>query len=68
MTGWRRFELPQGARNECREIRQEGIRCFLRRGAAGGSGSGRASTSTLDDEQHASRHATRKINEWLLHG
>ncbi|MFF0190301.1 WGR domain-containing protein [Streptomyces sp. NPDC005244] len=66
VTDWRRFELLQGARTEYREIRQEGIRCFLRWGAIGASG--KASTSTLDDEQHASRHASRKINEWLRKG
>lgn len=66
MTGWRRFELLQGAKSEYREIRQERIRCFLRWGAVGTRG--KASTSTLDDEQHASRHASRKINEWLRKG
>ncbi|MFD9003031.1 WGR domain-containing protein [Streptomyces sp. NPDC059582] len=63
---WRRFELLQGAKSEYREVRQEGIRCFLRWGATGTSG--KASTSTLDDEQHAGRHASRKINAWLRKG
>ncbi|MDX3074055.1 WGR domain-containing protein [Streptomyces sp. MI02-7b] len=66
VTGWRRFELLQGAETEYREIRQEGIRCFLRWGGTGTSG--KAGTSTLDDEQHAGRHASRKINEWLRKG
>ncbi|MFJ9447383.1 WGR domain-containing protein [Kitasatospora sp. NPDC101235] len=66
MTDWRRFELLQGTRSEYREIRQEGIRCFLRWGASGTSG--KASTSTLNDEQHARRHASRKINDWLRKG
>lgn len=66
MTGRRRFELPQGAKTQYREIRQEGIRCFLRWGATGTSG--KASTSTLNDEEHARRHARRKIDEWLRKG
>ncbi|MFG2439706.1 hypothetical protein [Streptomyces sp. NPDC048508] len=66
MAVWRRFELFHGGKTEYREIRQEGIRCSLRWGAK--ETSSRASTSTLDDEQHASRHASRKINEWLRKG
>ncbi|WP_405009045.1 hypothetical protein [Kitasatospora sp. NBC_01539] len=66
MTGWRRFELPHGPGSGYREIRQEGIRCFLRWGAATTGGKG--STSTLDDERHARRHASRKVDAWLRKG
>lgn len=66
MAGWRRFERVQGGTSEYREIHREGIRCFLRWGAAGTGG--KASTSTLLDEEHARRHASRKIGEWLRKG
>ncbi|MDX2642566.1 WGR domain-containing protein [Streptomyces sp. PA03-1a] len=66
MTRWRRFEAPGAGRTEYREIRQEGIRCFLRWGSVGANGKG--STSTLDDEEHARRHAARKAGEWLRKG
>ncbi|MDX2847065.1 WGR domain-containing protein [Streptomyces sp. PA03-3a] len=66
MTRWRRFESPGTGKPEYREIRQEGIRCFLRWGQVGGRGKG--STSTLNDEEHARRHAARKIGEWLRKG
>ncbi|WP_431966039.1 WGR domain-containing protein [Actinacidiphila sp. bgisy160] len=66
MARWRRFESPGAGGTEYREIRQEGIRCFLRWGSVGANDTG--STSTLDDEEHARRHAARKIGEWLRKG
>ncbi|MEV0411409.1 WGR domain-containing protein [Streptomyces sp. NPDC050448] len=66
VAGWRRFERLQGDGSEYREIRRNGIRCFLRWGAVGTGG--KASTSTLLDAEHAGRHASRKINEWLRKG
>ncbi|MFF7209526.1 WGR domain-containing protein [Streptomyces sp. NPDC008238] len=66
MTGWRRFESAGEGSPEYREIRQEGIRCFLRWGPVGGTG--KSSTSTLVDEEHARRHAARKAAEWLRKG
>ncbi|RKN43956.1 WGR domain-containing protein [Streptomyces hoynatensis] len=65
MTGWRRFER-QEATLEYWEIRQEGIRCFLRWGSD--RTPGKASTSILDDEEQAQRHAARKINDRLRKG
>ncbi|WP_255310690.1 WGR domain-containing protein [Streptomyces viridosporus] len=62
MTRWRRFER-QAAPLEYWEIRQEGIRCFLRWGSD--RTPGRASTTVLDDEEQARRHAVRKINDRL---
>ncbi|MGG8407896.1 WGR domain-containing protein [Streptomyces sp. 12297] len=66
MTGWRRFEFLAEGKRAYREIKQEGIRCFIRWGSVGGSG--KASASTLNDEEHARRHAARKINELLRKG
>ncbi|MFK0170545.1 WGR domain-containing protein [Streptomyces sp. NPDC090306] len=68
MTGWRRFERQetQDAAPGYWEIRQEGIRCFLRWGSD--RTPGRASTTILDDEQQAGRHAARKINDRLRKG
>ncbi|PZG20938.1 WGR domain-containing protein [Nonomuraea aridisoli] len=65
MAGWRRFERQEAAL-EYWEIRQEGIRCFLRWGSD--RTPGKASTSVLDDEEQARRHAARKINEHLRKG
>ncbi|MGF1430547.1 WGR domain-containing protein [Kitasatospora sp. LaBMicrA B282] len=65
-TQWRRFERSAGDWSEYREIRREGIRCFLRWSAS--RRVGKASTSTLDDEQRAARHAERKVSEWLRKG
>ncbi|MGI5136976.1 MULTISPECIES: WGR domain-containing protein [unclassified Streptomyces] len=65
MARWRRFER-QEATLEYWEIRQEGIRCFLKWGSDRTPGKG--STTTLDDEEQARRHATRKINERLRKG
>lgn len=65
MTRWRRFEREE-ATPEYWEIRQEGIRCFLRWGFD--RTAGKASTTTLDDEEQARRHAVRKINERLRKG
>ncbi|MFD7988144.1 WGR domain-containing protein [Kitasatospora indigofera] len=65
MTTWRRFER-QEATLEFWEIRQEGIRCFLRWGSDRTSGKG--STTVLDDEEQARRHTARKINERLRKG
>ncbi len=64
--GWRRFERLSGGKSEYREISQEGIRCSVRWGSVGGSR--KASTSTLNDEKHARRHAARKIGELLRKG
>lgn len=68
MTGWRRFErqATHDAALEHWEIRQEGIRCFLRWGSDRTSGG--ASTTILDDEEQARRHAVRKINDRLRKG
>ncbi|MFB7333208.1 WGR domain-containing protein [Streptomyces adustus] len=65
MTSWRRFERHE-ATLEYWEIRQEGIRCFLRWGS--GRTPGKASTTTLEDEERARGHAARKINERLRKG
>jgi predicted DNA-binding WGR domain protein len=65
MTRWRRFER-QEAMLEYWEIRQEGIRCFLRWGSDRTPCKG--STTILDDEGQARRHAVRKINERLRKG
>ncbi|MFG2825491.1 WGR domain-containing protein [Kitasatospora sp. NPDC048365] len=65
MAGWRRFEQHETAL-EYWEIRQEGIRCFLRWGSD--RAPGKASTSVLDDEEQARRHAARKINDRLRKG
>ncbi|MCU7820254.1 WGR domain-containing protein [Kitasatospora sp. DSM 101779] len=65
MTRWRRFER-QEATLEYWEIRQEGIRCFLRWGSD--RTPGKASTTILDDEEQARRHAVRKINDRLRKG
>lgn len=65
MTGWRRFERRE-ATLEYWEIRQEGIRCFIRWGSDGRARKG--STSVLDDEEKARRHAARKINGRLRKG
>ncbi|MFC3578440.1 WGR domain-containing protein [Streptomyces yaanensis] len=65
MSGWRRFER-QGATLEYWEIRQEGIRCFIRWGSD--PAPGKASTSVLDDEERARCHAARKINDRLRKG
>ncbi|MER6298202.1 WGR domain-containing protein [Kitasatospora sp. NPDC001539] len=65
MTRWRRFER-QGAAMEYWEIRQEGIRCFLRWGSD--RTSGKASTTILDDEEQARRHAVRKVDDRLRKG
>ncbi|MGW9026261.1 WGR domain-containing protein [Streptomyces sp. NPDC055722] len=65
MTRWRRFER-QEATLEYWEIRQEGIRCFLRWGSD--RTPGKASTTMLDDEEQARRHAARKINDRLRKG
>ncbi|MBD0694809.1 WGR domain-containing protein [Streptomyces sp. CBMA123] len=65
MTTWRRFERQEDAR-EFWEIRQEGIRCFLRWGSDRTSGKG--STTILHDEEQARRHTARKINERLRKG
>ncbi|MFB7665858.1 WGR domain-containing protein [Kitasatospora sp. NPDC056138] len=65
VTRWRRFER-QEATLEYWEVRQEGIRCFLRWGSD--RTPGRASTSMLDDEEQARRHAARKINDRLRKG
>ncbi|MEU6371208.1 WGR domain-containing protein [Streptomyces sp. NPDC046931] len=65
MTRWRRFER-QEATLQYWEIRQEGIRCFLRWGSD--RTPGKASTTILDDEEQARRHAVRKINERLRKG
>lgn len=66
MTLRRRFEREAAGKTEYREIRQEGIRCFLRWGVVGGSGT--AMTSTRDDEQAARRHVSRKAAEWKRKG
>ncbi|MFI6360995.1 WGR domain-containing protein [Streptomyces sp. NPDC050743] len=65
VTRWRRFER-QATTLEYWEIRQEGIRCFLRWGSD--RTPGKASTTTLDDEVQARRHTARKINERLRKG
>lgn len=65
MTTWRRFER-QDVTLEFWEIRQEGIRYFLRWGSDRTSGKG--STTILDNEEQARRHAARKINERLRKG
>ncbi|GAA2793470.1 hypothetical protein GCM10010441_18420 [Kitasatospora paracochleata] len=65
MTRWRRFER-QAATLDYWEIRQEGIRCFLRWGSD--RTPGKAGTSTLDDTEQARRHAARKINDRLRKG
>ncbi|MFE5407111.1 WGR domain-containing protein [Streptomyces sp. NPDC056580] len=65
MTRWRRFER-QEATLEYWKIRQEGIRCFLRWGSD--RTPGKASTTILDDEEQARRHAVRKINDRLRKG
>jgi predicted DNA-binding WGR domain protein len=65
MTRWRRFER-QEATLEYWEIRQEGIRCFLRWGSD--RTPGKESTTTLDDEEQVRRHAVRKITERLRKG
>ncbi|GAA4839524.1 WGR domain-containing protein [Kitasatospora terrestris] len=65
MIGWRRFERHEAAL-EYWEIRQEGIRCFLRWGSDRRPVKG--STSILDDEEQARRHAARKIDERLRKG
>ncbi|NYV78022.1 WGR domain-containing protein, partial [Streptomyces sp. UH6] len=63
---WRRFERTADGRTEYREVRQEGIRCLLRWGVAGGSG--RGMTVTRDDVADAGRHAARKAREYLRKG
>lgn len=67
MTRWRRFER-QGTALEYWEIRQEGIRCFLRWGSD--RTPGKASTTILDDEEQAraTQHAARRINDRLRKG
>ncbi|MFD7878239.1 WGR domain-containing protein [Streptomyces sp. NPDC059766] len=65
MGGWRRFER-QEATLDYWEIRQDGIRCFLKWGS--GRSPGKASTTTLADEEQARRHAVRKISERLRKG
>ncbi|WP_330456242.1 WGR domain-containing protein [Streptomyces sp. NBC_00820] len=65
MNGWRRFER-QGDALAYWEIRQDGIRCFLRWGSD--RTSRKASTSVLDDEEQARRHAARKIADRLRKG
>ena len=66
MNLWRRFERTHDRGNEYFEIRQEGIRCFLRWGST--SGRGKSSTVVLLDENHARRHLDRKIKERLRKG
>ncbi|MFD9129768.1 hypothetical protein [Kitasatospora sp. NPDC059571] len=66
MSEWRRFERSGAGATEYREIRQEGIRCFLTWGTEGGAGKG--STSVLNDEAAAVRHAGRKVAEWQRKG
>ncbi|WP_316528274.1 WGR domain-containing protein [Kitasatospora brasiliensis] len=66
MTGWRRFERQGAAGPGYWEIRREGIRCHIRWGSD--RASCKASTTTLDDEEQARRHAARKIAERLRKG
>ncbi|MFE0642696.1 WGR domain-containing protein [Streptomyces sp. NPDC058877] len=65
MASWRRFERQEATLGYW-EIRQEGIRCFLRWGSD--RTSVKASTTILDDEERARRHAVRKINDRLRKG
>ncbi|KUL37907.1 hypothetical protein ADL22_19930 [Streptomyces sp. NRRL F-4489] len=67
MAQWRRFERQAAAR-EYWEIRQDGIRCFIKWGSDRDRVPGKASTTVLDDEERARRHAARKINDRLRKG
>jgi predicted DNA-binding WGR domain protein len=61
MEPWRRFERTRGGTREFWQIRREGIRCFISWGRDGGRGN--ATTVALDDDDHARRHAEKKIRE-----
>jgi predicted DNA-binding WGR domain protein len=67
MAQWRRFERTEGGTDEFWQIRQEGIRCFIRWGQAG-SRPGGSTTVTMLDEDHAQRHVAKKIKERIGKG
>lgn len=66
MPAWRRFERVRNDTLEFREVRHEGIRCFLRWGPM--DLNGMASTAVLDDDGYARRHAQERVAEWLDDG
>ncbi|MEW2355890.1 MerR family transcriptional regulator [Spirillospora sp. NPDC029432] len=61
MTETRYFEKSDKGAVRHWEITLDGIRCHMGWGVAGGAM--RGSSMTLDDEAHALRHFTKKINE-----